>query len=136
MLQSENPFNPVPVTRFPRNPPRNAPTMPIRIVTMTPPGSLPGMIAFAIAPAMRPSTIHAKIPIPSPPKIGGRTAPRGNATDVPEDVVLPDFGEVRCQLSDFRLCSCMSAPNRRRDVAIHPQATGRQYTTPLEATGR
>ena len=32
-------------------------------VTMTPPGSSPGMISFAIAPANRPSKIKPMIPI-------------------------------------------------------------------------
>ena len=67
MLHSEKPFSPAPVIMLPRKPPRNAPTIPMRIVTMIPPGSLPGMIALAIAPAIRPSTIHAMIPIALPP---------------------------------------------------------------------
>src|ERR1043165_3047368 len=70
MLQSEKPLKPRPVIRFPRNPPRNAPTIPMSMVTMAPPGSLPGMMAFAIAPAIKPSTIHAMIPIDSPPRGG------------------------------------------------------------------
>src|SRR6476646_4187882 len=37
---------------------------------MIPPGSLPGMIALAIAPAIKPSTIHAITPIRSPPVMG------------------------------------------------------------------
>jgi hypothetical protein len=32
----------------------SAPTMPMRIVTMNPPGSFPGIKNFAIAPTMRP----------------------------------------------------------------------------------
>ena len=44
----------------------NAPTIPMMIVTMIPPGSLPGMMALAMIPAMRPRTIHAMIPIRPP----------------------------------------------------------------------
>src|ERR1051325_3683397 len=72
MLHREKPFSPVPVMRLPTKPPRNAPTIPMRIVTMIPPGSGPGMSAFAIAPAISPSTIHATIPITSPPSDGVR----------------------------------------------------------------
>jgi hypothetical protein len=39
----------------------------MRIVTMTPPGSRPGMIALAIAPAIKPRTIQAMNPM-LPPK--------------------------------------------------------------------
>src|SRR5258707_15781866 len=67
MLQSENPFRPEPVMALPMNPPMNAPTIPISIVTMMPPGSFPGMSALAIAPAIKPSTIQARIPIAQPP---------------------------------------------------------------------
>src|SRR6185503_6238945 len=70
-LQSEKPFSPAPVIMFPRNPPRNAPTIPMRIVTMIPPGSFPGMIALAIAPAIKPRTIHAIIPITIASEKGG-----------------------------------------------------------------
>src|SRR4029079_268421 len=70
-LQSEKPFRPLPVRRLPKNPPRNAPTMPMRIVTMIPPGSFPGMIALAIAPAIKPRTIHAIIPITIASEKGG-----------------------------------------------------------------
>ena len=35
--------------------------MPISIVTIMPPGSVPGMIAFAIPPAMSPRTIQARM---------------------------------------------------------------------------
>ncbi len=37
--------------RVPTHPPSNAPTMPMTMVIMMPPGSFPGMMAFAIAPA-------------------------------------------------------------------------------------
>ena len=51
--------------KLPRNPPTIAPTMPMRIVTKIPPGSFPGMINFARAPAMRPKRIQDKMPMPS-----------------------------------------------------------------------
>ena len=60
----------------------NAPTIPMSIVTMMPPGSFPGMSALAIAPAIKPSTIQAIIPIASPP-MRVRRATLSNATDVP-----------------------------------------------------
>src|ERR1051325_9779808 len=63
-------------------PPRNAPTIPISIVTMMPPGSFPGMIALAIAPAIKPRTIHATIPIKLPPQRGSTWA-RPKATSIP-----------------------------------------------------
>src|SRR5215213_5625402 len=39
-------------------PPTTEPAMPSRIVTMAPPGSRPGMMAFAIIPAIKPKTIQ------------------------------------------------------------------------------
>src|SRR5438046_2163594 len=75
MLHSENPLRPVPAIMLPRKPPRNAPTIPMMIVMKTPPGSLPGMMALAIAPAIKPRTIHARIDISSKPPIGGRDSP-------------------------------------------------------------
>jgi hypothetical protein len=47
-------------------PPMMAPAMPIYAVTIRPPGSLPGKMAFAIIPATKPSTIQAMIAIVSP----------------------------------------------------------------------
>lgn len=44
-------------------PPTKAPAMPIKMVTMMPPGSGPGMIHFASTPAISPTTINAKIPM-------------------------------------------------------------------------
>src|SRR5919205_4524010 len=55
-------IKPVPVAPMPnmerRNPPITAPTMPIMIVTIMPPGSSPGMISLAKAPAISPTIIH------------------------------------------------------------------------------
>src|SRR5215217_4726574 len=41
--------------RLRSQPPRTAPTMPMMIVTIMPPGSSPGMINLASAPAMSPT---------------------------------------------------------------------------------
>ena len=49
--------------KLPTKPPTIAPAMPMRIVTIHPPGSLPGMMSFAIAPAIRPRQIQDKIPM-------------------------------------------------------------------------
>jgi hypothetical protein len=49
-----------------RNPPRIAPTTPMIVVTMKPPGSSPGRIALAIAPARSPRMMKAMIPMTSP----------------------------------------------------------------------
>src|SRR5512138_1095790 len=48
------------------NPPSNAPAIPIRIVTMNPPGSRPGMRNFAMTPTTRPNRIQARMPIYPP----------------------------------------------------------------------
>ena len=42
------------------NPPINAPTIPISIVTKMPPGSLPGMTSFAMMPTMSPKSIQPR----------------------------------------------------------------------------
>src|ERR1041384_4462222 len=47
----------------PMNPPTNAPATPSTVVTMIPPGALPGMRNLANPPATSPSTIHEAIPI-------------------------------------------------------------------------
>src|SRR4029450_5760596 len=49
-----------------RKPPRIAPTIPTMMVTMMPPGSSPGRIALAMAPAISPSTIQPMMPMPRP----------------------------------------------------------------------
>jgi hypothetical protein len=46
-----------------RNPPRNAPAIPRHTVIMIPPGSLPGIMNFAIIPTISPMIIHDSIPI-------------------------------------------------------------------------
>ena len=47
----------------PINPPRKAPAIPSKIVTMNPPGSLPGMRNFARTPTINPITIQDRIPM-------------------------------------------------------------------------
>src|SRR5215213_958076 len=48
------------------SPPMIAPRMPMIVVTMMPPGSSPGMIAFAIAPANSPRMIQPMMPMQPP----------------------------------------------------------------------
>jgi hypothetical protein len=55
-----------PNNAWPRNPPSSAPTMPMTIVMMMPPGSLPGRMALAMTPASSPRTIHPRMPIVRP----------------------------------------------------------------------
>ena len=63
-------------------PPTKAPATPIKMVTMMPPGSGPGMNHFARAPAMSPTTINAKMPMRSHlPRVlvrAGRTSTPAN----------------------------------------------------------
>ena len=49
----------------------SAPTIPIIMVTIIPPGCRPGTRSFAITPAISPKIIHVKIPICLPPYVGG-----------------------------------------------------------------
>jgi hypothetical protein len=51
----------------PINPPTNAPAIPSKMVTIIPPGSLPGMMSFANKPTIKPITIQDKIPIATLP---------------------------------------------------------------------
>src|SRR4026207_958470 len=51
----------------PMKPPTRAPAMPSSIVTMKPPGSLPGIKSLAMMPTTRPKTIHERIAIDPPP---------------------------------------------------------------------
>src|SRR3712207_6155334 len=55
-----NPPSPRPI-RLVRKPPTKAPAIPIRIVTIMPPGSSPGIINFASAPATSPIIIQTMI---------------------------------------------------------------------------
>src|SRR3712207_942029 len=48
-------------------PPSSAPAIPIRIVTMKPPGSRPGINSLAMMPTTSPNRIHDRIPISFPP---------------------------------------------------------------------
>src|SRR3954449_3298553 len=48
-------------------PPMSEPAMPSRMVTMKPPGSLPGIRSLAMNPTTSPNTIHDRIAIAHPP---------------------------------------------------------------------
>src|SRR3712207_5512287 len=58
-----NPVTPAPPKSLTTNPPTKAPTIPRRMVTIIPPGSSPGIISLAKAPAISPTTIQAMMPI-------------------------------------------------------------------------
>src|SRR5919202_4374181 len=58
MIDDMKPPPPPSPTRLRRKPPMTAPTMPRMMVTMIPPGSSPGMISLAKAPAMSPTMIQ------------------------------------------------------------------------------
>src|SRR5215210_6035626 len=61
MMENTNPPLPAPPPiprRLRSHPPRTAPTMPMMIVTIIPPGSSPGMTNFANAPAMSKTMIQ------------------------------------------------------------------------------
>src|SRR3954471_22173482 len=60
----QNVSSPRPKKRLPRKPPTTAPMMPNSMVTRMPPGSSPGMINLARAPATSPNTIHPRKPMP------------------------------------------------------------------------
>jgi len=62
MDQMLNPVAPVPPSSPTTNPPMTAPTIPMRIVTMMPPGSSPGMISLPNTPAMSPTRIQLMMP--------------------------------------------------------------------------
>jgi hypothetical protein len=61
MMDHIKPPLPAPKRACIMKPPTKAPAIPIRIVTMMPPGSSPGMISLAKAPAISPITIQANI---------------------------------------------------------------------------
>src|SRR5215210_4883364 len=58
-----NPVAPVPPKIPNTKPPTTAPTIPIRVVTIMPPGSSPGSTSLASAPAINPTTIQLMIPM-------------------------------------------------------------------------
>src|SRR5829696_7504718 len=86
-------------------PPTIAPTMPISIVTMMPPGSSPGRIAFAIAPASRPRTIQPMIPIQDLRPVDLRTATR------------PPSERYAARRRQNRMASCDAALHLVADLA-------------------
>jgi hypothetical protein len=57
ILPKLNPVTGPSPRKEPINPPTKAPTIPNRIVIMSPPGSLPGMMNFASKPTINPMTI-------------------------------------------------------------------------------
>lgn len=65
-LRKSNPATLPHPSKDPIYPPTKAPTIPNKIVTISPPGSLPGMMSFASAPTINPITIQDKIPIVHP----------------------------------------------------------------------
>lgn len=62
-LEKLNPVTSTPKSIDPSQPPSIAPRIPMIIVIIHPPGSFPGWIAFAMAPAISPKIIQVKIPI-------------------------------------------------------------------------
>src|SRR5215207_5941954 len=62
MDQMLNPVTPVPPNNPTMRPPTRAPAIPMRMVTMNPPGSSPGRISLPKAPAMSPTMIHEMMP--------------------------------------------------------------------------
>src|SRR5829696_2187716 len=62
--QMLNPVAPLPPSRPTTSPPTTAPTIPMRVVTIIPPGSSPGIISLARAPAISPTKIQLIIPNP------------------------------------------------------------------------
>jgi hypothetical protein len=63
MLRSSNPETSPNPSCAPMNPPAAAPTMPRTMVTIIPPGTLPGMRYLAMAPAIRPNSTHNRMPM-------------------------------------------------------------------------
>src|SRR3954447_17240580 len=63
----------------PSQPPITAPTMPMMIVMMMPPGSRPGMMSLATAPAIRPKMIQAIQPICVPSRCSDQSTRRGGS---------------------------------------------------------
>src|SRR5438477_8551209 len=83
-------------------PPSRAPAIPKSIVTISPPGSRPGVNTFAIIPTTSPKAIHARIPMPSPSSIGRASASEETWTVyafVLEQPPLPiESAAIACQL--------------------------------------
>src|SRR5215216_4052513 len=90
------------------SPPTIAPAIPIRIVTMIPPGSSPGRIAFAIAPAMSPSSIQPMIPMTARPSL----------FDLPVGVALALDALLADLLRDLRELSFSSDARRVLDSMV------------------
>jgi hypothetical protein len=63
MDQRLKPVAPAPPRSLTRNPPMEAPAIPMRTVTMKPPGPVPGKNHLASNPAISPTTTQEMIPI-------------------------------------------------------------------------
>src|SRR5690349_1922317 len=114
-------------------PPTTAPTIPITVVMMMPPGSSPGMIALAMRPATRPSRIQPRMPIFPPSgrvwKLAGgdwagRAAgipgapPRSNA---PGQDLLDHVEQRAARVSRLR-ADALEGVAVRQPVALHEDA--------------
>src|SRR5215203_3576949 len=81
-----------------------APTIPMRIVTMMPPGSSPGMISLPNAPAMSPTRIQLMMPTFLRPSLGKQPA----LGDVPVMRTIPKISRSDAR----RLAARTGAPRR------------------------
>src|SRR5918997_6236620 len=65
MDQTLIPVTPAPPSSCTRKPPTKAPAMPISAVTISPRGPRPGITSLASRPAINPTTINARMPMPN-----------------------------------------------------------------------
>src|SRR3954452_15330274 len=86
----------------PSQPPITAPTMPMMIVMMMPPGSRPGMMSLATAPAIRPKMIQAIQPICVPSRCSALSTRRGGSLSGLRQMP-PGSGEYSAGLFPFEL---------------------------------
>src|SRR5215211_2117366 len=93
MDQMLNPVTPVPPNNPTRRPPTRAPAIPIRMVTMNPPGSSPGRISLPKAPAMSPTMIQEMMPILSLEDTPAREVmvPRPDVASLPAGMPLREL---------------------------------------------
>src|SRR3954447_19936653 len=102
-------------------PPTTDPAMPSRMVTMMPPGSRPGMMAFAMAPAIRPMMIIHRMCMCPPPKRSVAPAPSGP----------PSGGwstQMGCRVRAKAVRKCGSAEVRKCGSAERPGIASRPFT--------
>src|SRR5918997_3786179 len=100
-------------------PPTNAPTIPIKIVIIIPPGSGPGITHLASTPAMSPITISATIPMRFHlPRIHYALPPddtrKRNITDAVLDATIAHFTPRPTRINNFwsGLRSCQQTLQR------------------------